>query len=480
MKRVMTVGLVLCALSAMPTNAPAHPAGAAMGTSAAMWELVCAIPDTDGCEAAERPSSAATTGTNAGISKNLHLLATLGKGELKNFTTDMAFWGSYAMVGNYDGFQIVDISNPSAPTRVSESRCPGSQNDISVFRNLIVTSTDSVRTDDGCASTAGNASLPSSWEGLRIWDWSNPAAPVYVKSVKTDCGSHTHTTIPDEANNRLIVYVSSYSPSATSLNCLPPHDKISVVEIPLDNPSGARVLSEPVLFPTGGQASTSGCHDITAYPAIGLAAGACMGEGILIDIRDPETPKVVATMTDPNFAFWHSATFSDDGDVVMFTDELGGGTAARCRETDAGNKGADAFYDISNPAAPVFKGYFKIQNLKTGRYQSSAENCVSHNGSLLPSKSGRDLMVQAWYQGGTSVIDFTDPAKPREIGFFDRGPVGTSTSQTGGHWSSYWYNGRIYGSEIARGLDVLNLSGALDDGGARVPYFNAQTQQPLP
>ena len=478
MKRVIMAGLVLGALVALPAQAPAHPSGnSALGTSSAMWELICAIPDADGCEATERPSSALTD-PSQGVSKNVHFQANLPKGALKGTTSDLAFWGDYAFVGNYDGFDVLDISDPAAPRRVSETRCPGSQNDISVFRNLVVTSTDSLRNNDLCSSSAGSTSDPNAWEGLRIWDWSNPAAPTYVKSVKTDCGSHTHTTIPDLANGRLIVYVSSYSPGA-NLNCLPPHDKISVVEIPLSNPSGARVLSEPVLFPAGGQSSTSGCHDITAYPAIGLAAGACMGEGILMDISNPAAPKVISTVTDPNFSFWHSATFSDDGDVVVFTDELGGGTGARCRETDAGNKGADAFYDISDPTAPVLKGYFKIQDMKTGRYQTAAENCVSHNGSLLPSKFGRDLMVQAWYQGGTSVIDFTDPSKPREIGFFDR-PAYSATLSSAGHWSSYWYNGRIYASELARGFDVLNISGPLDDGGTKIPYLNVQTQQPLP
>jgi hypothetical protein len=472
MTRLVAVAAALSAL-ALPSLASAHPEGVmGGGLGFSSWLIPTAGPGH------ESPDTAGTTGTDAGTSKNMHLEASLAKQDLENFNTDLAFWGSYAIVGNYDGIQILDIADPTDPRYVATPRCPGSQNDVSVFANLIVSSTDSVRNDDSCSSSTGNGALPTAWEGLRIWDWSDPANPEVVKTVKTDCGSHTHTTIPDTANDRLIVYVSSYGPGA-NLNCLPPHDKISVVEIPLDDPESASVLSEPVLFPNGGQSSTSGCHDITAYPAIDLAAGACMGEGILMDISDPANPTVISTMTDENFSFWHSATFSDDGDTVVFTDELGGGTQARCTSAWAQNQGADAFYDISDPENPVFKGYFKIQDLASGRHQTAAENCVSHNGSLIPSKFGRDLMVQAWYQGGTSVIDFTNPAKPFEVAFHDLPAFGASAAAAAGYWSSYWYNGRIYGSEIGRGFDVMNLSGAFDKGSVRLPYLNVQTQQPL-
>jgi hypothetical protein len=476
MLRITAVALSLTAL--LPAVAAAHPEGM-MSASLGVGSWMTAIPDAG--PGVESPSTAGSTDTAAGTSKNMHLVASIpkrpGPDGLQNFNTDIAFWGSYAIAGNYDGIQIIDIADPTNPQYVATPRCPGSQNDVSVFQNLIVSSTDSVRNDNSCNSTSGNSALPTAWEGLRIWDWSDPENPTVVKTVKTDCGSHTHTTIPDLENNRLIVYVSSYGPGA-AVNCLPPHDKISVVEIPLDDPESASVLSEPVLFPSGGQSSTSGCHDITAYPAIDLAAGACMGEGILLDIADPAKPQVISTMTDSNFSFWHSATFSDDGDTVVFTDELGGGTAPRCTQAYRKNQGADAFYDISDPARPVRKGYFKIQDLTSGRHQTTAENCVSHNGSLIPSKFGRDLMVQAWYQGGTSVIDFTDPANPFEVAFHDL-PAYTGPGGAAGYWSSYWYNGRVYGTEIGRGFDVMNLSSAFDSGGVKLNYFNAQTQQPL-
>jgi hypothetical protein len=432
-------------------------------------------PPPDG--AVETEESAASTGTNAGISKNLKVLATLPKGELTNFNSDLAFWGRYAIAGNYDGLAVLDISEADAPRYVSQTRCPGSQNDVSVYRNIVVTSTDSQRNDASCTSRpfspAAGDTVP--WEGLRIWDWSDPAAPRYVHAVATDCGSATHTTIPDLERNRLIVYVSSYAPNNTA-NCRQPHDKISIVEVPLDAPAQARVIDEPVLFPTGGRPMTSGCRDITAYPAKKLALGACLGEGIVLDIADPAKPKVLATITDPNFSFWRSAIFSDDGETAVFTDERGGLVQARCRDTDPGNAGANAYYDISDPDSPQFRGYFKIQDFAAGRPQSSQENCTSHLGGLIPSKSGRDLMVQAWLQGGTSVIDFTDPAQPFEVAFFDRGP--DESSPFSGHWASYWYDGRMYASEMSRGFDVMKITG-VDDGGFKQPYLNPQTQEPL-
>ena len=393
--------------------------------------------------------------------------------------SDIAFWGDYLFQGNYKGFQIVDISTPTEPAVVAQKVCPGSQNDISVWKDLIVTSTDSARNTSACenntAAPSQTVALGQGWEGLRIFDWSTPSDPQLVAAVKTKCGSHTHTTIPDEVNDRLLVYVSSYGPGANA-NCLPPHDLISIVEIPLEDPRQARVLKEVTLFPVLEgipQSGTSGCHDITAYPEIGLAAGACMGEGILMDIKDPANPRKIATLRDPNFSFWHSATFSNDGKKVIFTDELGGGTAARCTDAYGENQGADALYDISDPAKPKFLSYFKIP-----RFQTNNENCVSHNGSLLPHPT-RDLLVQAWYQGGTSIVDFTDAANPREVAYFDRGPISETRLVSGGHWSSYWYNGHVYANEIYRGLDVLRWSGEVS-GIEPLTRLNAQTQEKLP
>jgi hypothetical protein len=193
------------------------------------------------------------------------------------------------------------------------------------------------------------------------------------------------------------------------------------------------------------------CHDITAYAAIGLAAGACSGNGILLDIRDPANPKRVAQVVDPNFAYWHSATFSNDGSKVLFTDEWGGGVAPHCRASDPANWGADAIFTRAGNALRL-AGYYKLPATQT-----DLENCVAHNGSLIPVPD-RDIMVQAWYQGGISVFDFADPTHPKEIAFFDRGPMDSTKLVLGGYWSAYWYNGHIVASEIGRGLDVFDLA----------------------
>ena len=430
-----------------------------------------------------------------GSSQNMHLLANLPKsgpfaGE-SAFNSDLAFWGKYAVQGNYNGFQITDISEAESPRVVSQTYCPGSQNDVSVWKNLIITSTDSRRSDPSCNSfQLSPSTVPSStdpnaeyWEGIKIFDWSNPAAPQLVASVETDCGSHTHTIVPD--GSRLLVYVSSYDLSTSAKDCRltstpeDDHDKISIVEVPLANPAGAAVVADPILFPDGGfpgtpsTRQTRGCHDITVYPALDLAAGACMGEGVLIDISDPVNPQVISSMVDPNFAFWHSATFSNDGDTVIFTDELGGGAGPTCNPTIGPHRGADALYDVSDRSGPQFLSYFKI-----GRTQTNEENCVAHNGVVLPT-ARRDVFVQAWYQGGTSVIDFTDPENPREIGWLDRGPVDPTRAVLGGSWSSYWYNGKIYANDIQKGFDVIAFSGSERIGSKRLPYLNAQVQEPL-
>jgi LVIVD repeat len=402
------------------------------------------------------------------------------------FGSDAAFTGNYAITGNYLGFSIYDIRNPLRPRLVSTTVCPGSQNDVSVSGNLLFTSTDSSRNKPECeGNVSQSATIKESWEGIRIFDISDKASPRYVGAVETDCGSHTHTTIPDRRRNRTIIYISSYSPNTTFPDCQPPHDKISVVEVPHRAPETARVIAEPVLFPDGGfpgipgqTSATTGCHDITAYPAKGLAAGACMGQGVLFDIRDLTNPRLIDSVTDPNFAFWHSATFNNDATTVVFTDELGGGTGPTCNPTVGPNRGADAIYRIINTEVGKrleFASYFKIP-----RDNANTENCVAHNGSLVP-VPGRDIMVQAWYQGGISVWEFTNPARPRELAFFERGPLSTERLIGGGSWSAYWYNGLIYSSDLQKGLDVLFVADpALVLAGLinRMDSFNAQTQTP--
>ncbi|MCS0636958.1 hypothetical protein NX801_15070 [Streptomyces sp. LP05-1] len=421
-------------------------------------------------------------------SANITPLANVPKDALRGTNSDLAFQGGYAFAGNYDGFRIFDISDPRRPRTVTQVLCPGSQNDISVSGDLLFLSTDSSRSDDSCASTTQPATEKSSWEGMKIFDISDIRNPRYVAAVETACGSHTHTLVPERRN--VYVYVSSYAPDAAFPDCQPPHDGISVIKVPRKAPERAAVVGFPVLFPgegpdgggnpggpvNPGVTKTTGCHDITVLPSEDLAAGACMGDGILFSLRDPEHPRVIDRVQDNvNFAFWHSATFNQRANKVVFTDELGGGGGATCNPETGPNRGADGIYDITGKGDRrklVFRNYFKID-----RYQGPTENCVAHNGSLIPVR-GRDLMVQAWYQGGVSVWEFTDSRHPREIAYFERGPLSTDTNATGGSWSAYYYNGHIYSNDIVKGLDVLRLHDRRTDPAERVRMdeLNVQTQ----
>jgi hypothetical protein len=397
------------------------------------------------------------------------------------YGTDIAFKGRYAYQGNYRGFAVYDIKTPTAPKLVAQVVCPGSQGDVSVYRNVLVLSVDSSRSDNTCSSTGKPASDKSAWEGLRVFDIRKPTKPKYVAAVETDCGSHTHTIAPSKKGKALFAYVSSYAPSADFPDCQPPHDFISVVKVPLAKKKmkKARVVAEPVLFPDGGNpgsptptSETSGCHDVTAYPAKNLMAGACMGDGILMDITHRKRPVVTQRVTDQvNFSFWHSATFNNAGTKVVFTDELGGGALPTCNPLVGTTRGADGIYDIVGGQLQ-FRSYYKMPRL-----EALTENCVAHNGSLIP-VPGRDIMVQAWYQGGISVFDFTDSANPVEIAHYDPPPLSDTELVLGGVWSAYWYNGKIYGSDITRGLDVFHLSdpAVAPALGVRFDRFNAQSQ----
>jgi len=310
---------------------------------------------------------------------NMRLIANLPKeGSFATqaaFNSDLAFSHGIAYAGNYEGFAVFDLRRSGAPRKLAQVSCPGSQNDISVYEDLLILSTDQGRSDGSCTSTRLVEEDPASWEGIKVFDISDPRRPEYITSVETDCGSHTHTTIPDPRHRRALVYVSSYRPNAAHPDCQPPHDKISIVEVKKNAPERARVINEPVLFPDGGfpgvpgqTSATTGCHDITAYPAKGLAAGACQGQGVLMDIRDPVNPVVIDSVTDPNFAFWHSATFNDAASTVVFTDELGGGSGPTCNPTVGPNRGADAIYRIVNTPTGKrlqFASYFKIDRVKT-------------------------------------------------------------------------------------------------------------------
>jgi hypothetical protein len=405
-------------------------------------------------------------------------------GDFNFANSDLAFGGNYAFQGGYNGIQIWDISNPASPTLRTSFACPGGQGDLSVYGNLLFMSVEDTRGRVDCGGQAiAEVASPDRFRGVRIFDISDIANPRAVATVQTCRGSHTHTLVTDPNDPaNVYVYVSGTSPvrpGAELAGCSgasPEQDtttalfRIEVIRVPLAAPQDARIVSAPRIFadaatgriaglnPGGSQgpgsqtvAQTDQCHDITAYPELGLAAGACSGNGILLDIRDPANPKRVAEVADPNFAYWHSATFNNDGSKILFTDEWGGGTQARCQASDRPEWGANAIFTL-NGRSLTPAGYYKLPAAQT-----ATENCVAHNGSLIP-VPGRDIMVQAWYQGGISVFDFTDPKNPTEIAFFDRGPMSAEALTLGGYWSAYWYNGSIIGSEIGRGLDVFELS----------------------
>ncbi|WP_299537227.1 LVIVD repeat-containing protein [uncultured Streptomyces sp.] len=469
-------GLLVTLLTATSASASPEPGDTSTGVAAASASQQA--------EAEAAIASGEIPGVDEIIhSSNIEHLANVPKDALPGTNSDLVFQGKYAFSGNYDGFRIFDISNPRKPKTVAQVLCPGSQNDISVSGNLLFLSTDSSRSDNSCSSTTQPATEKSSWEGMKIFDISDKRNPEYVAAVETACGSHTHTIVPEGKN--VYIYVSSYSPNETFPDCQPPHDGISIIKVPRKAPEQARIVNFPVLFPDGGNpgaptnpgvSRTTGCHDITVLPSKDLAAAACLGDGLLFSIKDPENPKIIDRVQDNvNFAFWHSATFNQDADKVVFTDELGGGGAATCNAAIGPNRGADGIYDIvgrGDHRKLVFRSYYKID-----RPQADVEVCVAHNGSIIPVK-GRDIMVQAWYQGGISVWDFTDSSKPKEIGYFERGPVTLDRVTTAGPWSAYYYNGYIYSNDIAKGFDVLALNDRRTDPAKRVRLdeLNVQTQ----
>lgn len=398
--------------------------------------------------------------------------------------TDIAFQDDMMIAGNYHGFNIYRLADDGIPSLVSSVVCPGGQGDVSVAGNLLVMSVEQTRGRVDCGRQGIDEDVSADrFRGLRIFDISDVTAPRQVGQVQTCRGSHTHSIVTADAD-RLVIYNSGTAgvrdgEELAGCTAIPGGDgtsyfSIDVIEVPVANPAAARIVSSPRVFAddetgavaglwTGGDHGlgtqqtnrTDQCHDITVFPARNLAAGACSGNGIIMDISDPLNPVRLDAVTDPGFAYWHSATFNNDGSVVVFTDEWGGGGRPRCQAGDRLDWGADAFYTVEGEGANrtlVQQGKFKIP-----APQTDMENCVAHNGSIIP-VPGRDIFVQAWYQGGISVIDFTDPANPFEIAYFDRGPIFEEALVTGGYWSAYWYDGKIYGTEISRGIDVFELS----------------------
>jgi hypothetical protein len=495
--------------------------------------------------------------------------------------SDITFTGNYAIQGNYNGPVIWDISNPSQPKLKASFYCPASQNDVSVFKNLMFVSAEAYNSRLDCADGGVPDSVSKDrMRGIRVFDITDIANPKYIASVQTCRGSHTHTVVEDPKDKENVyIYVSGSAPvrspneMAGCVREAPDKDpnsalfRIEVIKVPLANPTAAAIVSRPRIFqnltapashgdapddiaavqaakargefivrfgtqeqvaPAGftrqlldsivkqrggtgaaqataadsatlrsglqayvdrmvGAQNSSGprpgpsqCHDITVYPSLGLAGGACGGYGLLLDISDVANPVRIDQVADSNFAYWHSATFNNDGTAILFSDEWGGGGAPKCRATDPKEWGADAIFSIENRKMK-FKSYYKLP-----APQTAVENCVAHNGSLIPIP-GRDVMVQGWYQGGISIFDWTDPANPKEIAFHDRGPVDSTRFTMGGSWSVYWYNGAMYSSEIARGFDAFELTPSefisqneIDAAKTvHFDYFNAQGQPKL-
>ena len=417
--------------------------------------------------------------------------------------SDLAFQGNHLFQGNFYGFNIYDISNPAKASLLTSVVCRGGQGDLSVFKNLLFMSVEmpNGRLDCGtqgfppepapAAAKEGEekkqtvpAAQKDRFRGVRIFDITDVKNPKQIAAVQTCRGSHTHTLVVDPNDKKNVyIYVSGTSfvrQSEELAGCSgeaadkDPNTalfRIDVIKVPLAAPQTAAVVSSPRIFidprtgalnglNNGGThgkngmekpSDTNQCHDITVYSKLGLAAGACSGNGILLDIKDPANPKRLDAVNDPNYSYWHSASFSNDGSKVVFTDEWGGGLGARCRANDPNKWGADAVFHLKDNKLN-FASYYKLPAA-----QGDSENCVAHNGSLIP-VPGRDLEVQAWYQGGISLMDFTDADHPVEIAYFDRGPIDPKMLVLGGDWSAYWYNGQIYASEIARGLDVFELT----------------------
>ena len=396
--------------------------------------------------------------------------------------TDMAFAGDVLVAGSYHGFNIYRLADDGIPALISSVVCPGGQGDVSIVGDLLIMSVEQTRGRLDCGLQGINEDVSTErFRGLRIFDISDLAQPVQVGAVQTCRGSHTHSVVSGPGRDgKIIVYNSGTSTireQEEMESCFDelPGDprtalfRIDVVEIPVDDPSQARIVDSPTVFAdpeTGALAGlwrggdhgddtqetyeTNECHDITVFPALNLAAGACSGNGILFDISDPLEPQRLDAVVDKGFAYWHSATFNNDGTKVLFTDEWGGGGRPRCRAYDPLDWGANAIYDIVDGKLE-FRSHFKMP-----APQVEQENCVAHNGSIVP-VPGRDIFVQAWYQGGISVIDFTDSANPVEIAYFDRGPIDAEELVVGGYWSTYWYRDKIYGTEIVRGMDILGL-----------------------
>ena len=432
--------------------------------------------------------------SDATHSPNMSLVANYDDAGTYRNGTDIAFWGDRAILGKLDqgtgpnnsmfgGFRIMDISNPAAPREISQWDCLGDQSDVSVWGDILILSVDKptfANCEDGDAN----------WEGIRVISIEDPQNPQILATVQTDCGSHTNTLYPDLENGRLLVYVLSYplagryNPAQVMPTCNPvTHRKISVVEVPLAAPENAELVGTPS---TG---ATIGCHDVTVFLERRLAAAACLTETQLWDLsEDPANPRIVGTVRDPDINIHHSTVFSNDGETLVVGDELGGAAMSPGCVTgeDVPPHGGIFFYDVSDETAPQREGAYKLPR----SYASSF--CTAHLFNVVPRADDQDVLVSSWYAGSTSVIDFTDPSAPREVGYYIPAATTSPSEQPkeAAAWASYWYNGHVFANNFdedvnslqprSRGLDVFHVDDPLLENTIELPHLNPQLQEPLP
>lgn len=459
---------------------------------AAALALILAVTQPAGAdpELGDHPGPG-STGPDA-HTKNVKLKANVVKSAPNVTQSDLAFDGKLAYAGNYNGFRVIDISDPDNPVVVTNFECRGLQGDVSVYRGLLFRSVDQPLASADCGAPNATAATPGAWEGIQVFDVSNPAAPSVVDFIPTDCGSHTHTLYPQ--GDTVFIYVSSYPLTPVNIgaatNCLDVesgggHGYVSVIELDVNDPTDWTVhqafldpstevvtydLDTALGLPAGtlGTHSFTACHDISVFAELQVAAAACFRDAQLWDISDPVNPSLLWTFKSEAIQpskvdLWHSAAFSWDGEVVAFGDESGGGIFNRCTDP-SDDQGRVWFLGIEDGSL--------LANYKTPRV-NPAGACTMHNFNFIPQSKGRRTLVSASYTAGTTIVDVNKliagaSEADAEVGFYT--PDGANT------WSSYWYNGFIYTNDINRGVDVMLLSDKARAGQKKLATMNPQTQ----
>ena len=394
-----------------------------------------------------------------GVSGNMHLLST--DEHRGGVNSDLAFKGTLAFAGHYGGFRIIDLANPGSPVEVADVHCNGPQGDVTVHGDLLFLSVDTPQSTVGCEGSKNvTAKTEGAFEGIRVFDISDPANPVFLQGIRTDCGSHTNTLVPAEGD-KAYLYVASYPLSASGIgpDCQAPFERISVIQVDGKNAVAglsARVVAEPTIKGIDmfgakfGAEPFYACHDITVLKPMKTAAAACLSQGQLWDISNPLEPRVTANIDTPDVDIWHSAAYSPDGKLVTFGDEYFGEPKEPY--------GALWTYSVANPSTPL--SHYRIPRDEPSTY---------HNFNYVPLRD-RYVLVSSAYGSGTSVVDLTKPTAPKEIGYYD---------MQSNAWSTYWYNGLIVANDISRGLDTLRLSDPRVSGARKLSMLNPQTQDYL-